>query len=978
MYYASSAVDGVLVQGWLPMPVPVEFGLLGPLMVRCDGSVLPVRRGGQRAVLAALLLEANRAVPAAALAEVLWGAEPPPSAPATLRNLIRRLRLTLGEAGRERIITQPRGYLIRAADGELDLVRFESLVAAARVAGRGSAWDAVAARTGEALALWRGEPLADVESETLAQRDAPRLAELRVEALQMRIDADLRLGRHAEVVVELQDLAAGYPLREQIHALLMLALYRSGRQADALAVFRQVRTMLVDELGTEPGGELARLHQRILAADPALDLPRPTAAAASGAAAAAAGTGAPGALTLRVPRQLPATIAGFAGRESELAALAQILDGAGTRTAGTVAISAIGGTAGVGKTALAIHWAHQVAGRFDDGQLYLNLRGYGPVGSPATPAEAIRALLAALGVPPERIPPGLDAQAGLYRSLLADRRMLIVLDNARDEQQVRPLLPAGGGCLIIVTSRHQLAGLAASDGARLVTLDVLSPGEATEMLTIRLGAQRAAAEPEAVGEVVRLCARLPLALAVAAARAEARPGFPLAAVAAELRDAHGRLDALDVGEPAASVRAVFSWSTQQLSPAAARMFRLLGIHPGPDITASAAASLAGLDPHQARPLLRELSRGHLLTEHTPGRYVCHDLLRAYAADQAHATDTDSDRHETTARLLAHYLHTAHAGALLLKPTREAVTIAASRPGVTPEPLDDYQQALAWFEAEHQVLMAAISLAAATGFGVHAWQISWTMTPFLKLRGQWQDQAAIQLTALAAATRLGDTAGQAMSRRFLGDAYARLADYGEARIHLAACLELYRQLGDRAGEARAHQSLGWLAVSQRRHGDALSHSEQALQLFQVIAHQAGQAQMLGNIGWCHAQLGDHEQARLFCQEALAMWRQAGNRHDEAHAWDNLGFAEQHLGRHDQAVTSYQHALSTFREFGDRYYEAKTLTRLADSYHAIGEPQQARAARQQALEILDDLDHPDADQVRAELASADGRGVAVTGG
>jgi DNA-binding SARP family transcriptional activator len=958
------------------MPVPVEFGLLGPLMVRCGGTVLPVRRGGQRAVLATLLLEANRAVPAEALAEVLWGAAAPPSAPATLRNLIRRLRQTLGEAGHERIITQPRGYLIRAADGELDLVRFESLMTAARVAGRDGAWDAVAARTEEALALWRGEPLADIESETLVQREAPRLAELHVQALQMRIDADLRLGRHAEVVVELQDLAAGYPLREQIHALLMLALYRCGRQADALAVFRQVRTVLVEELGAEPGAELAQLHQRILAADPALSLPQPTAVAASGAAggagAAGAGTGAAGALTLRVPRQLPATIAGFAGREIELAALAQILDGAGTRAAGTVAISAIGGTAGVGKTALAIHWAHQVAERFEDGQLYLNLRGYGPAGSPpATPAEAIRALLAAFGVPPERIPPGLDAQAGLYRSLLADRRMLIVLDNAHDEQQVRPLLPAGGGCLIIVTSRHQLAGLAASDGARLVSLDVLSPGEATEMLTTRLGAQRAAAEPEAVGEIVRLCARLPLALAVAAARAEARPSFPLATLAAELRDAHGRLDALDAGDPAASVRAVFSWSIQQLSPAAARMFRLLGIHPGPDITASAAASLAGLDPHQARPLLRELSRGHLLTEHTPGRYVCHDLLRAYAADQAHATDSDSDRHEATARLLAHYLHTAHAAALLLKPSREPVTIAASRPGVTPEHLDDYQQALAWFEAEHQVLMAAVSLAAAAGFGVHAWQISWTMTPFLKLRAQWQDQAAIHLTALAAATRLGDTAGQAMSRRFLGDAYARLADYGEARAHLTACLELYRELGDRAGEARAHQSLGWLAVTQGRHDDALSHSEQALHLFQVIAHQAGQAQMLGNIGWCHAQLGDHEQARLFCQQALAMWRQAGNRHDEAHAWDNLGFAEQHLGRHDQAVTSFQHALGTFREFGDRYYEAKTLTRLADSYHAMGEPQQAREARQQALEILDDLGHSDADQVRAKLAGADGR-------
>jgi DNA-binding SARP family transcriptional activator len=631
------------------MPVPVEFGLLGPLMVRRGGTVLPVRRGGQRAVLAALLLEANRVVPVAALVEVLWGAAPPPTAPAVVRNQIRRLRQTLGEAGRERIVTQPHGYLIRAADGELDLARFESLLAAARAAGRGGDWDAVAARTGEALALWRGEPLADVESETLVRREAPRLAELHLQALHLRTDADLRLGCHAEVVTELQHLAARYPLREQTQALLMLALYRCGRQADALAVFRQVRTVLVEELGAEPGPDMARLHQRILAADPALDLSRPIAAAAPGPAASGLpAAGAAGGVTPWVPRQLPAAIAAFAGRESELTALARILDSAGRQAAGTVVISAIGGTAGVGKTSLAIHWAHQVADLFGDGQLYMNLRGYGPAGSPATPAEAIRAFLAALGMPPERIPPDLDAQAGLYRSMLADRRMLIVLDNARDEQQVRPLLPAGQGCLVIVTSRHQLVGLAANDGASLLTLDVLSRGEATQMLTARLGAPRAAAEPEAVGEIVGLCVRLPLALAVAAARAEAQPRLSLAALAGELRDAHSRLDALDAGDPATSVRAVFSWSTEQLSPAAARMFRLLGVHPGPDVTASAAASLAGLELPKARALLRELSRVHLLAEPTPGRYTCHDLLRAYAIDQAHTIDGETGRRETTA------------------------------------------------------------------------------------------------------------------------------------------------------------------------------------------------------------------------------------------------------------------------------------------------------------------------------------------
>jgi DNA-binding SARP family transcriptional activator len=548
------------------METVTEFCLLGRPVVCRGGVILPVA-GKQRAVLAALLLSANQTVSFVELTQMLWGSAPPPSARVAVQNHVMRLRKALGDGARIR--THPDGYEIRVADGELDVCRFEAHLAAARVAARDGFWDAAAGQARAGLALWRGEPLAGVESDLLATRDVPRLAELRLQAVEIRLEADLHLGRHAELITELQRLAAADPLRERLHGLLMLALYRDGRQAEALAAYARARQILVDELGIEPGAGLRGLQQQVLNGDPALDPP-------------AQPPGAAGSPAPSVPRQLPAAVSGFAGRATELAALTRMLEEASAESAGTVVISAIGGTAGVGKTALALHWAHRVAGRFTDGQLYVNLRGFDPSGVPMAAAEALRGFLDALGVPPDRIPAQPEARAGLYRSLLADRAMLIVLDNARDEGQVRPLLPASPASpasLVIVTSRNQLGGLPAADRARLLTLDVLSQGEAVHLLTARIGAARAATEPAAVGDIAALCGRLPLALAVAAARAEARPDFPLAAVAAELQDRAGRLDALDAGDPGSNVRAVFSWSYRQLSGEAARIFRLLGIHP---------------------------------------------------------------------------------------------------------------------------------------------------------------------------------------------------------------------------------------------------------------------------------------------------------------------------------------------------------------------------------------------------------------
>jgi DNA-binding SARP family transcriptional activator len=937
-----------------------EFGVLGPLLVRSGESELAVPRGRVRALLAALLLEADRVLSADALTEVLWPAKPPPSAPVLIRHYIWQLRQTLGEAGTQRVVTDARGYLIKVGEGELDLALFERLLARARAEADSRRWEQAAEQAARALALWRGEPLAGVESDTLVAREVPRLAELRLQATELRLEATLHLGGHAEAAAELARLAVAHPLREHVHALRMLACYRCGRQADALATYRQVRAQLVAELGAEPGIELQQIHQQILTAAPALDLPESAVQVMASPVAA-------------VPRQLPAAVAGFTGRIPELATLAEMLgDQSGHNAPGTVVVSAIGGTAGVGKTALALHWAHQAAAQFPDGQLYVNLRGFDEACHPVSPAEVVRGFLDALGVPPDRVPPSPQAQEGLYRSLLADKRMLILLDNAHDEQQVRPLIPASPATLVIVTSRSQLSGLAAAEGARLLTLDVLTHDEACQMLAARLGGHRPAAEPDAISEIARLCAGLPLALAVVAARAATRAHFPLTIVADELGHARSRLDVLDAGDPGSCVRAVFSWSYQQLTPGAARMFRLLGLHPGPEITVTAAASLAATEAAQARRLIDELGRAHLIAERAPGRYAFHDLLRAYAADQARATDGAASCREATGRILDHYLHTAHSAAVLVNQSLDPIIAMPPGPGVIPEGLAGHQEAVAWLEAEHQVLIAAITLADSAGFDAHAWQIPWTLADFLHRHGRWQQKAAIQAIALAAATHLGDKAGQAASLRHRAQAFSQLGDYRQARADFAASLELYQQLGDRVGEARVQQALAMEAEGHGRFAEGLSHGEQALRLFQAAGHRRGEVLLLNNVGWIHIRLGDYQQARRICRRALTLASELGLCHIEAHIVDSLGYAEHHLGNLAKATACYLRALSGFREFGNLPAEACVLTRLGDIRHASGELPQAREAWRQALAILSDLRHPDASRVRARLAAANGFG------
>ncbi|NBE79951.1 tetratricopeptide repeat protein [Micromonospora sp. NEAU-HG-1] len=671
-----------------------------------------------------------------------------------------------------------------------------------------------------------------------------------------------------------------------------------------------------------------------------------------------------------VPRQLPAAAPHFVGRTPQLASLTALLTDPADAP-GTVLISAIGGTAGVGKTALAVHWAHQVADRFPDGQLYVNLRGFDPDGRTTGPAEVLGGFLEALAVPPERIPTGLAAQSALFRSLLAGRRMLVLLDNARDADQVRPLLPGSTGCLVLVTSRHRLPGLVAVQGAHPLALDLLSATEARELLSRRLGAARVAEEPDAVDRIVGASAGLPLALAVVAARAATQPEFRLARLADELDDTRGSLDGFSGGEAAADVRSVLSWSYQSLEPSAAVLFRLLGLHPGPDISVAAAASLAATTVARVRGPLATLTRANLLAEPAPGRYALHDLLAVYAAELTRATDPEPVRRAVLGRLLDHYLHAAHAADLLLYRHRDHIDLPAADPGAALPNLRDRDEAWAWLTAEHRVLLAAVALAAGNGFGAHAWQLAWSVNTYLDRVGAWQDQSTAQQVALRAAAQAGDPNGQARAHRNRAVACLRLGAHDEARAHLEQALDLHGALGDHVGSARTQLNLGILAERQGHHRQALGHAQRAFDLFETAGHAYGQGNALNNIGWYHIQLGDHRRALDYCRRALAQQQRAGNRYWEAHAWDSLGYAHHHLGQAAEAVDCYERALALWREAGERYFEATTLTHLGDTRHTAGAPGAARTAWRQAVDILDRLGHPDADQVRARL-DPDARG------
>ncbi|MGW6930954.1 BTAD domain-containing putative transcriptional regulator [Lentzea sp. NPDC054927] len=925
----------------------MRIRLLGPIDVVVDGTPRPVRGLRRKAVLAVLALQHGHIVSVARLVDSVWSDNGRPPAQNTLQSHVSHLRQVLGS--RTSIVARPPGYLLDVGSGDTDVEEAERLI---RQGMRSDDSAVAAGQLRGALELWRGSALEDVAGLAWLEGQAERLSQLRAQAVRALLEVRLDLGEHAALVRDLELLAVEHPLDEQIHGQLMLALYRSGRQADALAVFRRLRSVLVGNLGVDPTLALRELEARMLRQDPGL-CPPPAPVTVSRP-------------PLPVPAQLPLEVRGFAGREPELACLDALLAQVNGPTA---LVAVLSGSAGVGKTALAVHWARRVAGEFPDGQLYVNLRGYDPSGLVTSSADAVRGFLEALGVPPQRMPVGADAQAAQFRSLLAERRMLIVLDNARDAGQIRPLLPGAPGCLVVVTSRDELAGLVGIEGAHPITLGLLTNDESRQLLAFRLGGDRIAAEPRAADEISARCARLPLALVVVAARAATHPLFSLRALAEELGDSRERLDALAGGDLVADVRAVFSWSYRTLTPEAARMFRLLGLHRGPDVSAAAAAGLAGLAVREARHLLRELARAHLLVEHLPDRYAFHDLLRAYAAELAEQTDSTEQRDAAIRRVLDHYLHTAYRAAVVLNPHRDPIELPAPDHAATPEAFTDHHVAIEWFSTEHAVLIAALRQALRHGLDHHAWALAWSMHTYFNRRGRWHDWAVVWQTGVDAATRLADPLARAHAHRGLSWAYDKLSRHEHARAQLLHALELWAEAGDPVGQADVHLDLGRGLAIEGRFAEAMHHARHALDLYKEADHPDGLALALNNMGMASVELGDYERGIECCRESLALHQEAGNLDGEAGAWDSLGYAYHHLGDHAAAIDGYQHALDLYRDLGDRFEVAATLANLGDSRHSAGDQAGAREAWREALSILDDLDHPDADGLRAKLR-ADG--------
>ncbi|MFD5555722.1 BTAD domain-containing putative transcriptional regulator [Streptomyces sp. NPDC127068] len=970
------------------------FRVLGGIEVWTPhGARLEVGHPRQRWVLGALLLDAGRGVPADVLVDRVWGEDPPRRGRDTLYSYVSRLRSALTGTGAE-VVREATGYRLAVPRLSVDVHLFRDLV---RRAGASTAPEDGVGLWEEALGLWRGEAFAGADTPWFGARRAELDGE-RLTAQSDLTDALLELGRHGGLVTELIARAEQHPFDERITAQLMVALYRSGRASEALARYRVLSRRLARELGTDPGPELRRLQQRVLTADPVLAPgpapgsgsrtaagpgpapdravaadpasvpptdPAPRAAVPGPAAAPAANP-----VVVPVPRQLPACPRGFVGREPELRRLGRAVDPGAPRQGGTAVIASIAGTGGVGKTWLALRWAHDHLERFPDGQLYADLRGFDPSGQPVAADVVVRGFLDALGVDPSAVPAGADARSGTYRSLTAGRRLLVVLDNARDAAHVDPLLPGGDTCTVLVTSRNRLTGLVTARGAVPLALDVLPAEEARALFTERLGTARTGSDPSAVAEITGHCGRLPLALAIVAARAAAHPDFPLAGIAEELRAAHGSLDAFEGTDHAADARAVFSWSYRTLGPRAARLFRLLGLHPGDEIQVPAAASLLGAAARAARAALAELGAAHLVTERVPGRFGLHDLLRAYATELV-AEEAEAEQQQALGRLLDHYAASAHAADLLLAPHRDPLTVTPPAAGVTVAHHPTHAKALDWFTAERGVLVRAVELAARRGLDAHTRELTWAMATFLSRRSLWSELAATHLLGLAAAQRSGDHRWQAHAHGELAIAEAESGRPEDARLHFAQALDMYQELDDPVGEARTRLSLSWWYDRQQDLPGSLRENERALALFRRAGHEVGEARALNAVGWDHAQLGDHEKASSCCRQALALQQKFGDVRGEANTWDSLGFAYLHLGEHARAVDCYRRALRLSRDLGHRFGEAEALSHLGDVHHATGDRAAARAAWRAAEAILTDTGHdgPLLSRIARNLGSPD---------
>ncbi|GAB3936317.1 BTAD domain-containing putative transcriptional regulator [Kribbella albertanoniae] len=902
-----------------------EIRLLGPVGLWIGEVEVDIGAAKQRLVFAALAAQPRQVVPIDVLADRVWGEQLPKRPAGTLYPYLSLLRSALGPAGFG-IDRRSGGYVLDAPETAVDALRFRRLVMESDAAGL---W--------AALALWRGVPLTGMDSSwAVSYRNG---------LLDDRLSAWLRLAERTEglggLADELVRVAGEYPLSEPLAGFLIRALVQAGRRAEALRSYAELRDRLIRELGEEPNDELQELHLSILRRErtPTDQSIKP------------------------VPRQIPAVTQALVGRAAELRALDESLDIA----VPAVAISIIVGTAGIGKTTLALHWAHRIKDRYGGGQIFLNLHGFDPAGEPTAPAEALRVCLEAIGVRPEEVPDGLEARVAMFRSLTAERRLLVVLDNARDAAQVRPLIPSGPGCAVVVTSRNQLTGVVAEFGARPVMLDLLSAADAEKLLSERMGVRQVPAEPAAVAALARHCSGLPLALSVLAAHAALLPKLPLGELACQLTDSGSRLDRFETADPMTSVRAVLSWSRDVLDPEARRLFRLLGLHPGPDISAPAAASLAGTDRASIERALRRLCQASLLVEHVADRYACHDLLRVFAAETLSAEESPADRDAALRRLLDHYLHTAYRAIGRLNPGRDEFDLGQPCGGARPEDIADVGTALAWFTDELPVIRSTIELASATGNHVDTWRLADLTARFLGRKGRYQDAIAVEEVGLAAAQRLGDSSALAMSYRGLAYFHSRADQLTEARQHIRRSLQLYRSSGDRIGLASALETAALVLDQSGEYRAAISHLENAARIFTARGHRIRQLRCLGSIGWYQAQLGELDAAASAGREALALAGDLGDLKSVAAGHQLLGYVSNCEQNYGAAVRSYEQAVQIYRKIGDRFYAATTLQSIGDIQAEAGDNRAARTAWTDALGIFDELDHPLAEKLRTQLAT-----------
>lgn len=909
----------------------IDFRVLGPVTVSLAGQPIDLPTAMQRRLLAILLCRPGAAISIDQLIDAMWQDDAPATARKTLQIYVHRLR----RAGlHDRILRDSSGYTLSVLSDEVDSSIFREKARLASDARHNGNLLLASQTYRRALGLWRGEPFADVSECMFVDGHANQLRELRLGTTECFADVELALGNHHDLVGALVASCAAFPYAERLRGQLMLAMYRSGRLADALGEFRSIHRTLIDDLGVEPGPEIRQLHDQLLRDEISPFVPeRQTVESAWR----------PGPPTL-----LPPMVRGFAARVDELRFLTDLLPAPDTDD--PTVVVAISGAPGIGKTSLAVRWAHSMTAHFPDGQLYVNLRGFDSGGPPLEPSEALRTFLIALGAVPSQIPADACAQTAMFRNMVARRRILVLLDNARDAEQIRPLLPGSPTCMVVVTSRNQMRGLAVTDGAHALTLDLFSVQDARLMIGSRIGHERLAEVPQASEEIISACARLPLALAVAAAQMTFHSGRPLDELADELRHARSTLDFFASHDRATDVRGVLSWSYMALTPSQARLFRIASTHPGQDFDTPTLAAMGGVLVDEAAATAAFLAESCMLTRTGRDRYEMHDLLRNYGKELTASIESEAQRKQTYLVLIDHYLRWACVAAKTLYPQLLPIPMPDARDGSVVPVMPSADAAYHWLSSEFDALTSCVSTAAAMGLDGHAWRIAWAISDFATRQCRWNELRETQSVALAAAERGSEPTGVGHSLRRLASAeLLRDRSYAEGVHLLNRALEVFTQLDSPAEQGLIHGELIACHLHFGNHEQALSHARLADAQYRRAGHEGGQALALNAIGCVQTDLGRPEEGLPLAQSALKTLLRLGDNYGAAATWDTVGRAHRLLGNVSDAIASYESSVALYRVVDRRDYVADGLMRLGHSYSAAGRVRDAAASWQEADDI-----------------------------